>query len=110
MMNTNTNLKIGISGHTDNVGNANANLQLSLARAKSVKQYLVSKGINETRLQTNGYGIEHPIFSNATPQGRAQNRRIEMEVLSESSHISAIFLLVERCNGPEYCRPHFRHR
>ncbi|MNE84139.1 Peptidoglycan-binding protein ArfA [compost metagenome] len=69
-----------IDGHTDNVGTAERNLELSKQRAAAVKDYFVSKGIAEGRLSTNGYGLEKPKASNKTAAGRAQNRRVEMDL------------------------------
>jgi outer membrane protein OmpA-like peptidoglycan-associated protein len=69
---------IEVAGHTDNVGDAAYNRQLSQRRATAVTQYLVSKGISEARLMTAAGGEEHPIASNATEQGRAANRRVEV--------------------------------
>jgi len=69
---------IEVAGHTDNVGDANYNKQLSQRRASAVAQYLMSKGVMESRILTAGGGEEHPIASNSTEQGRAANRRVEM--------------------------------
>jgi outer membrane protein OmpA-like peptidoglycan-associated protein/Tol biopolymer transport system component len=80
-LNNNPDLKIEISGHTDNVGNAAANKVLSENRAKSVMNYLIDKGINQKRLTAAGYGAEKPIADNNTPEGRAQNRRTEFKVI-----------------------------
>ena len=75
---TNPNLKLLIEGHTDSVGNAAANLDLSKRRAEAVKAVLVSQfSVDAERLTTNGLGATKPIDSNDTPQGRAQNRRVE---------------------------------
>ncbi len=73
-------LKIKIGGHTDNSGSAADNQKLSLARAVSVRDYLISKGIARERITVEGYGSEYAISSNATSQGRALNRRIEIEI------------------------------
>lgn len=73
----NPEIYVEISGHTDNIGSAAYNKRLSLARAESVKKYLVSKGVAADRIRTVGYGFERPIADNKTPEGRAQNRRIE---------------------------------
>jgi outer membrane protein OmpA-like peptidoglycan-associated protein len=69
---------IEIAGHTDNVGDANYNKQLSQRRASAVAQYLMSKGVIEPRIMTAAGGEEHPIASNSTEQGRAANRRVEV--------------------------------
>ncbi|MCL4135081.1 UNVERIFIED_CONTAM: hypothetical protein GTU68_057205 [Idotea baltica] len=72
--------KIKIGGYTDNTGNADANLKLSADRAASVKSALVGMGINADRIESEGYGIKHPIATNDTEEGRAQNRRIAVSV------------------------------
>lgn len=72
--------KVNIDGHTDNTGKADKNQTLSEARAASVKAYLVSKGIDESRLTSTGYGQDKPIADNKTAAGRAKNRRVEMSV------------------------------
>jgi len=69
--------RIEISGHTDNVGNKKANKLLSEKRAQTCRDYLVSKGIEKSRITTAGYGDERPIATNDTDAGRQQNRRIE---------------------------------
>ncbi len=69
--------RIQISGHTDNVGDANANKVLSEKRAKACRDYIVSKGIDASRVTAVGYGDEQPIASNDTTEGRQLNRRIE---------------------------------
>ena len=66
-----------ITGHTDNVGNSTANLALSNKRAEAVKQYLIGRDINATRLSTTGKGDSDPIASNDNEEGRTRNRRIE---------------------------------
>ena len=77
------NLKVMVEGHTDNVGNAAVNKKLSMARAKAVVGYLISKfNISAAKLQYAGYGSEKPVSDNKTPDGRAKNRRIEFKVLS----------------------------
>lgn len=73
--------KIEISGHTDNVGRKAANKKLSRDRAQSVRQYLISKGIDGGRIQAVGHGDEKPIATNDTPEGRQKNRRIEAREL-----------------------------
>lgn len=70
-----------ISGHTDDVGNVEKNLELSEKRAKLVEQYLVEHGLAASRIQTKGYGSTKPYFKNAqTEQDRAMNRRVEIRV------------------------------
>ncbi|MDO5760798.1 MAG: OmpA family protein, partial [Bacteroidota bacterium] len=83
LMQKNPNIKIEISGHTDNVGKEDYNLTLSNNRAKSVKQWLVSKGVEETRIISRGYGTSKPIANNNTAEGREQNRRTEFKILSK---------------------------
>jgi OOP family OmpA-OmpF porin len=77
----NPNLRVEISGHTDNSGSATYNKQLSERRAKSVYQYLVENGLDQKRLTTKGYGPDQPIADNATEEGRQQNRRIEFKIV-----------------------------
>lgn len=74
------NLKLAIEGHTDNVGKADYNQNLSEKRAASVKEYLVSKGIDEARLNSVGYGMDRPIADNKTAAGRSKNRRVELKL------------------------------
>jgi outer membrane protein OmpA-like peptidoglycan-associated protein len=73
-------LQISIEGHTDNKGNAAGNLILSVKRARAVKNYLVKKGIAETRITAQGFGDAKPIANNAIPAGRAKNRRVELHL------------------------------
>ncbi len=70
-------------GHTDSVGSEAYNNRLSLARAESVKTYLVSKGVDVKRVRAVGKGNSQPIADNATPEGRAKNRRVEVEVVQQ---------------------------
>jgi OOP family OmpA-OmpF porin len=74
-------LRIMISGHTDNVGEAATNIELSQQRAASVKEYMVSKGIDSGRIETRGAGPGEPVADNATDKGRQENRRIEFKLL-----------------------------
>ncbi len=83
LMKDNPGLKIEISGHTDNVGSDNFNQQLSEKRAKSVVDYLVSQGIDASRLKYAGYGESQPIADNSTEEGRQKNRRTEFEILEK---------------------------
>lgn len=75
--------RIRVEGHTDNVGSASYNKDLSERRATSVVRYLVGKGIARSRLEPQGYGFERPVASNATAVGRARNRRVEFTILGE---------------------------
>jgi len=70
--------KVEIQGHTDSIGAANYNLQLSQRRAEAVRQFLIQQGISADRLFARGYGSQKPIASNATEEGRALNRRTEV--------------------------------
>lgn len=72
------NTSITITGFTDNVGNAAYNQDLSERRAESVGSFLVSQGISPNRINTQGRGMRNPIASNATAEGRALNRRVEI--------------------------------
>jgi K(+)-stimulated pyrophosphate-energized sodium pump len=72
------NIKVG--GYTDNTGNADSNLKLSQDRANSVRAELERMGIAKDRLEAEGYGQEHPVASNDTEEGKAQNRRISVRV------------------------------
>lgn len=74
-------LKIEISGHTDDIGEREFNLDLSQRRADAVKQYLVDKGVDASRIKTVGYGPDKPIDPAKTAKARAQNRRIEFRVI-----------------------------
>ena len=76
-------LKVEISGHTDNVGKADYNKDLSRRRAESVKTYLVSKGVAAERITTRGAGPDEPIADNTNAKGRAKNRRIEFKIVLE---------------------------
>ncbi|MCX7203509.1 MAG: OmpA family protein [Burkholderiales bacterium] len=68
-------------GHTDSVGSEAYNQKLSLRRAEAVKAYLVSKGIEANRVYTEGKGTKQPVADNKTAEGRAKNRRVEIEVV-----------------------------
>ena len=75
-------MRIEVRGHTDGHGSIDYNQRLSENRAKAVVDFLVSKGVEEKRLQYRGYGKSMPVASNATEEGRAQNRRVEFRILS----------------------------
>ncbi len=77
-------LKIEIYGHTDNLGNDKANLALSTDRAFTVRDILIAKGINESRLVAfKGFGSSKPVADNSTPAGRAKNRRTEFKIVEK---------------------------
>ena len=78
----NINLEVIIAvGHTDSIGSDAYNQKLSVRRAEAVKAYLVSKGIEKNRVYTEGKGEKQPVADNKTREGRAQNRRVEIEVV-----------------------------
>ena len=76
----NPTIKISIEGHTDSTGRYKSNVKLSQGRAKSVMQELIKRGIAKDRLQYAGYGPDKPIDTNDTPEGRANNRRVELRI------------------------------
>jgi len=71
---------VDVMGHTDSTGSESYNLDLSRRRAESVSNYLVSRGVSRARLATVGYGEQYPLADNTTPEGRAQNRRVEIRI------------------------------
>ncbi len=76
------NLEVIIAvGHTDSVGSDAYNQKLSVARAEAVKAYLVTKGVEKNRVYTEGKGEKQPVADNKTAEGRAKNRRVEIEVV-----------------------------
>ena len=80
------NLEVIIAvGHTDSVGSDAYNQKLSVRRAEAVKAYLVNKGIDKSRVYTEGKGETQPVADNKTKEGRAQNRRVEIEVVGTSN-------------------------
>ncbi len=76
-------MEIEIAGHTDNVGNTEKNMELSLDRAKAVRNYLIKHGIAANRVTAKGYGDTQPVASNDTAEGRKKNRRTEVRILKE---------------------------
>jgi len=76
-------LNIEVAGHTDNTGDAQANMSLSTARANAVREYLVNDGIEADRLDSRGYGQTEPVADNETEEGRQQNRRTEFKIISQ---------------------------
>jgi len=79
----NQSVRLEISGHTDNTGSLRINTRLSEARAKSVVDYIVNKGINPGRLEYKGYADSQPVAENDTAEGREMNRRVEFKVLEK---------------------------
>ncbi len=80
----NPELKIKLTGHTDNVGSDKFNLKLSAYRAQTLKDYLVERGVDEKRITSDGKGMSEPLNNNLTPQDRAKNRRVELTILYEN--------------------------
>ncbi len=76
-------MEIEIAGHTDNVGDKDANLKLSQERAEAVRDYLIKKGINANRITAKGYGDTKPVADNSTEAGKQQNRRTEVKIIKE---------------------------
>ena len=83
LLNQHPQVVIQLGGHTDNRGSARENLALSKRRVMSVVKYLVANGVEGERLKPYGFGESRPVMSNATVAGRAQNRRIEMSVVTQ---------------------------
>jgi type IX secretion system PorP/SprF family membrane protein len=77
----NDDLRIKLSGHTDNIGSAKFNQRLSLHRTNTIKEYLISKGIDGDRIETEGKGMADPLNDNKTEEDRAKNRRVELTIL-----------------------------
>lgn len=75
------NANIQVDGHTDATGTAEYNKWLSDKRATSVKDFLANSGISASRISTAGYGLEKPVATNKTKEGRQQNRRVEITIL-----------------------------
>ncbi len=74
--------KVFVSGHTDNTGKDSYNMTLSKDRADSVAKYLKSRGVQSSRLTTEGFGSKYPLTTNSTSQGRESNRRVEIEIIA----------------------------
>lgn len=83
-------LNVEIQGHTDSIGSAAYNLNLSQRRAEAVKAYLISKGVSASVLTAKGYGKAKPIASNDTAEGRAQNRRVAFEIRNTPAHVNIV--------------------
>ena len=78
----NPGMKVDLQGHCDNIGTPEYNKSLSLKRANAIKKYLVSKGIAETRLTTQGFGFSKPVAPNTTKEERSLNRRVELHPMN----------------------------
>ncbi|MEM7040307.1 MAG: OmpA family protein, partial [Bacteroidota bacterium] len=83
LLNDKKTVEIELAGHTDSDGTAAHNLQLSKDRAAAVRAYLLKKGIASGRVTSTGYGETRPVADNATPSGKAQNRRTEVRVTAQ---------------------------
>jgi OOP family OmpA-OmpF porin len=83
MMIENEKIEIQLEGHTDNVGNPEANLKLSQKRVEAVKRYLVVQGISKNRIKTKAFGGSQPLRNEMTPEDRVMNRRVEMRILKD---------------------------
>jgi len=81
-LNGNPKVMIELAGHTDNVGDKKSNMVLSQNRAKSVYDFLISKGVSANRISFKGYGDSQPIDSNESETGRSSNRRTEFRITS----------------------------
>ncbi|HNR11861.1 MAG TPA: OmpA family protein [Thermodesulfobacteriota bacterium] len=77
--------KIVVKGYTDSTGDESHNQTLSENRAKSVGNVLISKGVDPSRVSMLGFGEQFPVADNSTPEGRAQNRRVELEIIPTQS-------------------------
>lgn len=84
LMKDNVRLIIQLEGHTDNLGNPKANMQLSEDRVEAVKRYLAGKGISRNRIKTKAFGGSQPLTPETTPQARNLNRRVEVRVLKSN--------------------------
>jgi OmpA-OmpF porin, OOP family len=81
LMNGRTTMQVDIAGHADATGETQYNLELSKRRAQAVQQYLIGKGIAESRISTSFYGESKPVESNASKEGRRKNRRVEFKIV-----------------------------
>lgn len=83
IMQDNPTLEVEIQGHTDNIGTATINKRISQERADAVRTYLLQRKIAATRIKSSGFGFERPIANNDTPEGQAQNRRVDFVILKK---------------------------
>ncbi|MEM7417267.1 MAG: OmpA family protein [Gemmatimonadota bacterium] len=79
----NPEIRVRVSGHTDSIGERAYNISLSQSRAESVASYLSSRGVASERMEAQGFGPDQPVATNGTSEGRAQNRRVELERIDE---------------------------
>jgi outer membrane protein OmpA-like peptidoglycan-associated protein len=84
MMQDNDRLVIQLEGHTDNLGDATANMKLSEKRVEAVKKYIVSKGVSKNRIKTKAFGGTQPLTQETTPAARNLNRRVEVRILKSN--------------------------
>jgi OmpA-OmpF porin, OOP family len=83
MMKDSPKIEIQLEGHTDNIGNPQANLKLSQQRVDAVKKYITARGVNKNRVKTKAFGGSQPVAKENTEEARAKNRRVEMRVLKD---------------------------
>ena len=73
-------MKIRVEGHTDNIGRAEYNLELSQRRAQAVHDFLDAQGVAAARMSVEGFGLTRPVADNDTPEGRQRNRRVDLVI------------------------------
>ena len=95
----NPELRIALRGHTDNTGNADANMTLSQNRAESAYKFLIEKGIDANRLEFAGFGQTQPLGDNSTEEGRQMNRRTELKVLTGGENVEQPEPTTENTDG-----------
>jgi len=83
-MKENPSYNLEINGHTDNVGNAQKNMELSNKRAIAVQNYMISKGVEASRMKAQGFGDTMPVADNKTALGKSKNRRVEFKVVFQT--------------------------
>ncbi len=93
-------IRLEIQGHTDSVGRASYNLELSHRRANSVRDHMITRGIAEERVLAQGFGAQHPLADNASEEGRTQNRRTEFIIISKGEN--DLIDVLQRQYGAKY--------
>jgi OOP family OmpA-OmpF porin len=83
-------LRVEVQGHTDSSGSDQYNLKLSERRAQAVRDFLIAQGVASGQVEARGYGESQPVASNATPEGRARNRRVDMKVLANPGDVEVL--------------------